>query len=126
MIPLPVSWAAFKALPWKNIITLVAICGAIIAVVMAGRAVVGYIAKAEADKAAVIGLTEANKTLQADLKKSVEVLQAAMVKEREREKRYGENNKKLGALPDSGCARNSAPIVESIRMRRQAAAGNER
>ncbi len=106
-----------KSLPWKNIILGLLIGGVALSIVL-------YIKNAENNRARVHKLESVKEELLQTnaenikfFEKNIQVLQAELVKERERETDYAENIKIIQAGEDGTCVRSSPAIIESLRMR---------
>lgn len=114
-----------KAIPWKDIILWAGVIGIIFAVVL-------YIKNAEENRTEVTRLEQVEADLKAANEKLVEdhtlaiaVLTENFESQKIREAEYEDNIEQIRALPDGDCVRSSAPILESIRLRRErATSGN--
>lgn len=117
MIPFARILKIAGSIPWRPIIMAALIIGSAFFVLK-------YVKTAEKNRAAVVKLKsdkaeleKANADLEAEFISQLRVMEDALLEEREREKDYGENIRIIRAAPDGDCARNSAPIAESLRMR---------
>lgn len=115
-----------SAIPWDKIGWIV-----LAAAVLLGIGL--YIKNAEDNRAKVVTLESSNKELSAanskliaDHQQAIEVLTDNFNTLQNQEAEYDTNIDKIKSLPDGVCVRGSAPIIESIRLRRaRTASGND-